>query len=246
MEELSEFLMDFGERLLLSGAEISRVEDSIGRLCTAYGAHAEVFALTNAIYLTVTKDKKSQTTLRRINHYQTDLNYLDKLNDTCRKICVGSPPISEARKWMEEIESKRYNTGIQSVVYAFVAASFSLFFGGGVRDAAISAAIGVVLYFLDQCFAKRQLNRIFSVFVVSVLCGLIAAGAIRIGWGRKLSSILIGDIMLLVPGLAITNSVRDMMKGDMLSGILRLLESILIAIFMTIGFAIPQMLLGIL
>lgn len=245
MEELSEFLMDFGERLLLSGAEISRVEDSIGRLCTAYGAHAEVFALTNAIYLTVTKDKKSQTTLRRINHYQTDLNYLDKLNDTCRKICVGSPPISEARKWMEEIESKRYNTGIQSVVYAFVAASFSLFFGGGVRDAAISAAIGVVLYFLDQCFAKRQLNRIFSVFVVSVLCGLIAAGAIRIGWGRKLSSILIGDIMLLVPGLAITNSVRDMMKGDMLSGILRLLESILIAIFMTIGFAIPQMLLGI-
>ena len=246
MEELSEFLMDFGERLLLSGAEISRVEDSIGRLCTAYGAHAEVFALTNAIYLTVTKDKKSQTTLRRINHYQTDLNYLDKLNDTCRKICVGSPPISEARKWMEEIESKRYNTGIQSVVYAFVAASFSLFFGGGVRDAAISAAIGVVLYFLDQCFAKRQLNRIFSVFVVSVLCGLIAAGAIRIGWGKKLSSILIGDIMLLVPGLAITNSVRDMMKGDMLSGILRLLESILIAIFMTIGFAIPQMLLGIL
>lgn len=246
MEELSEFLMDFGERLLLSGAEISRVEDSIGRLCTAYGAHAEVFALTNAIYLTVTKDKKSQTTLRRINHYQTDLNYLDMLNDTCRKICVGSPPISEARKWMEEIESKRYNTGIQSAVYAFVAASFSLFFGGGVRDAAISAAIGVVLYFLDQCFAKRQLNRIFSVFVVSVLCGLIAAGAIRIGWGRKLSSILIGDIMLLVPGLAITNSVRDMMKGDMLSGILRLLESILIAIFMTIGFAIPQMLLGVL
>ncbi len=246
MEELSEFLMDFGERLLLSGAEISRVEDSIGRLCTAYGAHAEVFALTNAIYLTVTKDKKSQTTLRRINHYQTDLNYLDKLNDTCRKICVGSPPISEARKWMEEIESKRYNTGIQSVVYAFVAASFSLFFGGGVRDAAISAAIGVVLYFLDQCFAKRQLNRIFSVFVVSVLCGLIAAGAIRIGWGRKLSSILIGDIMLLVPGLAITNSVRVMIKGDILSGILRLLESILLAIFMTIGFAIPQMLLGVL
>ena len=246
MEELSEFLMDFGERLLLSGAEISRVEDSIGRLCTAYGAHAEVFALTSAIYLTVTKDKKNQTTLRRIKNYQTDLNYLDKLNDTCRRICADPPPIPEARRWMEEIKSKRYQTGIQAVVYAFVAASFSLFFGGGVRDAAISAAIGIVLYFLDRWLAKLQLNRIFSVFVVSVLCGLIAAGTVRVGWGKNLSSILIGDIMLLVPGLAITNSVRDMMKGDMLSGILRLLESVLTAISMTIGFAIPQMLLGIL
>ena len=223
MEELSEFLMDFGERLLLSGAEISRVEDSMGRLSAAYGAHAEVFALTSVIYLTVTKDQKSQTMLRRIKNYQTDLNYLDKLNDTCRRICADPPPIPEARRWMEEIKSKRYQTGIQAVVYAFVAASFSLFFGGRVRDAAISAAIGTVLYFLDRWLAKLQLNRIFSVFVVSVLCGMIAAGTVRVGWGRNLASILIGDIMLLVPGLAITNSVRDMMKGDMLSGILRLL-----------------------
>ena len=237
--------MDFGERLLLCGAEISRVEDSISRLCSAYGAHAESFVLTSVIYLTVEWNGESKTILRRIKNYQTDLNLLDKLNDLCRRICADPLPIPEAKKELESVRSGQYGMWLLAGGYAFVAASFSLFFGGCTRDAGISAIIGLLLFFVDRSLIKLQLNRIFSVFLASVWCGFLAAGAMKLGWGVRLESIIIGDIMLLVPGLAITNSVRDMIKGDMLSGILRLLESVLIAVSMTIGFAIPQMLMGI-
>ena len=41
--------------------------------------------------------------------------------------------------------------------------------------------------------------------------------------------------MLLVPGLAITNAIRDTMSGDLVSGLTRAAEAFLIAISIATG-----------
>ena len=56
-ERANEYLyraLDIGQAMLQSGAEISRVEDSIRRLCVAFGAErADVFAITSNITVTI-------------------------------------------------------------------------------------------------------------------------------------------------------------------------------------------------
>jgi len=49
---------------------------------------------------------------------------------------------------------------------------------------------------------------------------------------------MIGDIMLLIPGIALTNALRDLFVGDTISGILRLLEAVLQAGIIACGFAL--------
>lgn len=45
--------LEIGARMLISGAEIRRVEDSIFRICTAYGSErTEVFSITYTIVAT--------------------------------------------------------------------------------------------------------------------------------------------------------------------------------------------------
>lgn len=56
--------------------------------------------------------------------------------------------------------------------------------------------------------------------------------------------IIIGNIMLLIPGVVLTNSIRDMLSGDMISGLLRLSESVVLAVAIAIGFALSTALLG--
>lgn len=50
--------------------------------------------------------------------------------------------------------------------------------------------------------------------------------------------VMIGDIMLLIPGLALTNAVKDMFVGDTITGSLRLVESVLWAAGIACGFAL--------
>jgi len=53
-EALLACILDMGELLLTSGAEVMRVEDTISRLCHVYGfAKYDVFTITSSIVLTV-------------------------------------------------------------------------------------------------------------------------------------------------------------------------------------------------
>ena len=51
-EALLACILDMGELLLVSGAEVRRVEDTLTRLCAAYGfERADVFTITSSIVL---------------------------------------------------------------------------------------------------------------------------------------------------------------------------------------------------
>ena len=65
-----------------------------------------------------------------------------------------------------------------------------------------------------------------------------------IGIGDHVDKIMIGGIMLLIPGIAMTNSIRDMLIGDIVTGLLRFVNSVLIAGAIACGFALPLILMG--
>ena len=51
--------------------------------------------------------------------------------------------------------------------------------------------------------------------------------------------------MLLIPGVPLTNSVRDMLVGHTISGLLRLAESLLLAGSLAMGFGSAIYLFGV-
>ena len=93
-------IMDAGELLAAHGAEVSRVEDTITRLCMAYGfARADVFTITSSIIVTaMSADGRAVTQTRRIRTRDTDLGRVARVNELSRRICAG--PIS-----LEEFKS---------------------------------------------------------------------------------------------------------------------------------------------
>ena len=126
---------------------------------------------------------------------------------------------------------------MQLLTYALISASFSLFFGGSVLDAVASGLIGVVLRYLDRSIRSTEANAFVSSLICSCLGGLLAALSVRIGLGESVDMISIGNIMLLIPGIALTNSLRDMFTGNTISGLLRFSEAILLALTIAFGFA---------
>lgn len=239
-------LLDMGEMMLCSGGEIRRTENTISLMAKAYGAvETNVFALTGNILLTIKfADGNLITESRRIEKPGSNkLWRLEELNALSRKCCENPIDIEQLEI---EIKNCKKPANLLKIYlgYALTAGSFAVFFGGSIFDGIFAAAFALL-----ACLIQRKLSDVFPnnfIFniVISFIMGIVISVAAEFLKFLDADKLIIGVIMLLIPGVAFTNSVRDILVGDTLSGIVRLVESLLWAAGLALGFMLAILLVG--
>ena len=90
-------------------------------------------------------------------------------------------------------------------------------------------------YPLSITLQKYNLNDFF----LNIICGSFVATSsiicLHFGIINELNKLIAGSIMLLVPGLALTNSIRDLLEGQLVSGLTRAAEAFFIGLSAAIG-----------
>ncbi|MCM1184529.1 MAG: threonine/serine exporter family protein [Roseburia sp.] len=243
-----ECALDIGESMLRTGAEILRVESTIMRICQTYGdGIVDVFTILSLIIVSWHPEGgRNITQSRRIYSYETDLEKLEELNALSRYICDKKPSYAEIKEGVNEIMCRRKKRFSKSRLagYVLVSSAFAVFFGGNLRDGLAAGLVGIVLYLWDMLFAKGSRNRVVYSLIISVVAGLACILSVAAGIGVNTDKIMIGSIMLLIPGINLMNSLRDMMSGDIITGILRLAEALMMAVAIAAGFGLAIMALG--
>jgi len=236
---------ELGRTLMYSGAEIFRVEESVTRVLNAYGAQPQVFAIPNCLIVSIdTPEGEPMTRMCRIGPHGTDIELLEHCNDFCRKICTRPLPVDEALSAMRALPNgrQRYSNRAVLLGYCIAAAFFSAFFGGTLRDFFCAGLTGLAV---GCCVLYGQpligSNAFFRTVICSSVAALIPMILVAVGFGENQDLITIGVLMLLVPGMALTNAMREIMAGDIISGVNRTAEVILIATAIALGTALPLM-----
>jgi len=237
---------ELGRQLMNSGAEIYRVEESVTRLLTAYGLEPQVFAIPNCLIVSVTgEDGKSVTRMCRIPAHGTDIELLERCNELCRYLCREVPPVEEAQAMVDRMAAGLQQYAPRTVLLGYVtaAAFFALFFNGSFRDCLAAAlcglAVGICVLFGQRFIGS---NGFFRTVVCSAVISAAAILLVHMEIGENLDAVTIGTLMVLVPGMALTNAMREIMAGDIISGLSRTAEVILVATAIALGTAIPLML----
>ena len=246
-EQLLSAALDIGEQMLISGAEVGRVEAAIRYICTAYGCRrTDVFTITSSIVLSVEDGEGIHgTQTRRITGTHTDLTRLHRLNDLSRRICRERPDYETVRSQLAAIEAtKTFPLWLEVLASGLIGFSFAVFFGGCWIDGLVAALLGCGLRLTTWLLQKAAMNAIFTNVVASFLLSLCAIWLVRHGIGMDANKIIIGNIMLLIPGIALTNSLRDMISGDIMTGLLRFLDAVLVAAAIAAGYILAAQLLG--
>ena len=108
-------------------------------------------------------------------------------------------------------------------------------FGGDIKDFIGATLIGAVIKIIAVICQKLNINDFF----INSLCGGITAFLaiilIKLHICSNIDKTIIGSIMLLVPGLTITNAIRDTIAGDILSGVTKTAEAIFVAVSIAVG-----------
>lgn len=230
-----------GKLMLENGAETYRVEDSIERVAMAYGVKsADVYAASTSITITIhSPDDKILTRVKRIHSRSTNLDKIERLNRLCRRTCEMEPSLDVVRQSLYGISLRpNYSFWTQVFGYALTTSSFTLFFGGNLADTICALMIGAVIKGVSHQLNYLKSNPFFSIIICSSVIPLLTIFFYRLGFAHHIDVIIIGSIMPLVPGVALTNSVRDLMAGDFVAGQARMTEAILIATCIAIGIGI--------
>jgi len=231
---------ELGCQLMASGAEISRVEDSLQRLMQAYGiADAQVFAIPNCLMVCLSQPTGQPITrICRIPAHGIDLDRLELCNDLCRRLCRQTPSPEQALEQVHLISAQRptYTDRFIILGHFLVGAFFTAFFGGGLLDSLCGGLCGVSI-----ALSTRLLRHIagsstfFHTLLSAAVSSLLAQLLVRFGAAGNADAITIGALMLLVPGFSLTTAMREVMAGDMVSGVTRLTESLLTATAIALG-----------
>lgn len=233
-------LMNVGELLLLSGSEIRRVEETIDRMGRAYGAvETDVFVITSSIVVTMTfSDGQMYTQTRRIRSSGgSDFSKIEELNMLSRRCCAEPMSVDELRKEIKRIRKNGQSSRYLISGSILAAGNLTLFFGGTLTDGLLAGAMAVFICAMQKWLAPLCRNQvIFNLFCAFLagLCICMMSGLFPV----HIDKIMIGDIMLLIPGVAFTNAVRNVLIGDTISGLMRLVESVLWAGAIACGFVL--------
>lgn len=238
-KKLLHYLLDMGELLLSCGAEISRVEDTLTRMGLAYGAETmNVFVITSSIVITMIFPNAIEVTeTRRIRKLDsTNFKKLEDLNELSRQCCITPIALDALHTRLKEIHVEQADQTkfvIGSILGAF---GFAVFFGGSVLDGLACGFVALFIVFLQRRLGEIAPNTIVFNFIAATFVGILIVLLAKLFPTLHMDKIMIGDIMLLIPGIAMTNSIRNMLVGDTISGIMRLIESLLWAGALALGF----------
>lgn len=237
---LMDLAADFGYELSMSGAETFRIEDSITRILSSYGIQSDVFAIPNYLMVSIiTETGKPITRMRRVGYHGNNLDAVEKLNALSRTICNTHPEPAEAIKMLQNTRAAISSYGMLGYLLGnfLGAAGFAVLFGCGLKDTLLSGLCGTLGGIVNRYMDRMKVNPFFTTIVSAFLMALAAYGLNISGAAKNVDGVVIGGLMILVPGLLFTNAMRDIIYGDTNSGINRLVQVILIAFAMALGTA---------
>lgn len=237
---LLDMASELGYRLAMSGAETYRIEEAVNRTMGAYGLQAECFSIPNLLIVTLNApDGTPMTRMRRVGFHGNDMDGVEQYSNISRKICAEVPEPKLALQWVEEtIKRVRVYPLATRLMGDFLGASgFCMFYGGDPVDTLLSGVMGMIIGIVTRFTDMLHGNFFFSTIAASFIMSLCAYILSVFGFVTAPNTVIIGALMILVPGLLITNAMRDVIFGDTNSGINRIVQVLLIALAIAMGTA---------
>ena len=238
--KLLDLACDLGYELAMCGAETFRVEESINLVLKAYDIEAEVFVIPSCMHISIEPViGRPLTRMRRIGEHGNDLDGVERFSGLSRRICAEHPAPEIAQKWLQETRSQRksYPVYMYFLAHFFSAFGFAMLFGGTLADALCSGVCCLSVAAVTKLFSRFGTNQFFQTLAAAFPMALLAYAMGALGLADNPDCVTIGALMLLVPGLLITNAMRDIIYGDTNSGTNRLVQVLLIAVAIALGTA---------
>lgn len=228
-----------GRIMIQNGSEVARVDDTLTRIAQNAGyPDSKVYVTITGIMMALSSEGNAQ--VEPIKNRTIDLEMVTRVNDLSRKFAAQDITLSEFNDDLDDLEAhpNAFPVWLQLVAAGFVSATLEIVFRGNYHDALVTFLIGMLGYAVFFGVNRLARVRFLSEFLAAIVIGVLAIETVKWGWGNSTDDIIVGSVMPLVPGVPLTNAVRDILSGDLVSGIARGMEAVMSAVAIGSGIAV--------
>ncbi len=236
-----------GEILLENGAEIFRVQETVIRILEACGLQDHhVYILTNGIIVTVgSVGERECHALRHVSQSRVNLGRIEEVNAVSREIAQGGhrDDIPAMKRRLAAIANMPGAPAwLRLLACGVGAAGFCYILGGTWADSAVALLGGFALQLVLFASGRLRLNKYLECILGALTATFVCKVLFLAGMGTAVNSAIVGVIIPLVPGVLITTAIRDFFTSDFLSGLIHIVDALLIAVSIAVGVGV--MLIG--
>jgi uncharacterized membrane protein YjjP (DUF1212 family) len=240
MKELGALLLDIGANLMSAGANSRRIRATIDRIAGAFECHVELLITHRALTLAISDDNDEVVfnSLKRTSPHGVNFRVLSGISRMSWRVVE--------EKWsLEQIENEldrlialpHYHRLIILSTVALAGASFCRLFGGNHTDMLIAFIATFAGLFVRQEMVKRHFNIYLSIFSAALTASLISGFYLK--YGIDLSPTrehaFATSVLFLIPGVPLINSFSDMLDGNIMNGMVRGMNGLIIAFAIALG-----------
>ena len=238
LSEALEVAAQAGHVLLENGAEIARVEETMERISSHYGAtQSNFFVLSNGIFTTgAGSGKERYANVEYIPLKGAQMEKIAEINQLSRDIAADKYTLAQARQKVEELRSTPAKPFWEQILgSAFGSAGFCILFGGGWLDSAAAFVVGLLVWAVVLLIGKPEVSKIVVNIAGAAFATLLCLLFQGLGFGTSLPNMIIGSIIPLIPGVPFTNGIRDIANEDYIAGMTRLLDALFVFLGIALG-----------
>jgi len=224
--------------ILENGGETYRVEDTVMRICQSFNiAEVEPVVIPTGLFITISPNGVvNHTIIKRVKRRTVNLAKVDAANKISRLITTGELSLDGAIQQLEELNTTHSGQRLLPIMASALSSGFfTLLFDGSFFDFSIAALCGAVIQVIAFLFRGEDMFHFIISLVGGITAAVIAILATKLFALGNMDLIISGAIMPLLPGLAMTNAIRDTMRGDLVSGVARGTEALIVAIALAVG-----------
>ncbi|MDD3429435.1 MAG: threonine/serine exporter family protein, partial [Oscillospiraceae bacterium] len=219
-----------GEILLGNGAETYRIEETVASVCRLYGFEGECLALSNGIVINLSAPgTAAYTCMTKAEEKRVDLYRIELTNAFARDSENGLLSFEQAQKKLLAIKNSiTFSYFVRVFAACMTGLIYTLFFGGTWADCTAAAVVCCAVYVLLQGIQHIGLFGFLQNFLAGLLIGFGSLAAAWLPFGVQTHNVITGCIMILIPGVVLTNGVKDIMYGNFAAGVSKFFEALMV------------------
>ena len=236
--ELSKVLLEVGTLLMASGANTSRIRITVSRIANAFGFNTELLVTHRALMITVSDEKNDyfQSSLKRTMPHGANFRMVSGISRMSWSVVEDNWDYEQIWAEIKRLKSlSNYPRPVILFIVALAGASFCRLFGGGFIEMIIAFVATFFGLFVRQEATKRNFNTYLSIFFASLTSCLIAGAAVKLKIGTDPEYAFATSVLFLIPGIPLINSLSDLLDGNIMNGIVRGMNGMIIAFAIAFG-----------
>lgn len=236
------FVCEIAARLHRYGTTAQRLEGSILALSAQLGLDCEPWSNPTGMILSFSDPKRAlgasdTTRVIRLAPGENDLYKLSEADRIADAVAGGAMSLSEghaALRALDQLPTRGFRL-TQILAYGLAAGGVAGLWRLPWLDIATATLIGLLIGVLSQLTDRRPQLREASDAIASLVAGLVAILISNLIGPLNLNSVIITALVVLLPGMSLTNAFNELTSQHWVSGTARFAGAVTTVIKLTVG-----------